>query len=257
MNKYQLIILAIVVGVLGAVSLTFSLERKVVLLTDEIDEPSGIVYHEQRNTLFVVDDEGELFEIDLDGNFLRQVYVGDYDLEGITISGSGQLILAAEGRSSLIILDVESLDLLNELPILTLDHNGDIIVGDESDYHIEGIHYSNGRIYLAHQSNNTNPAEVDDYSSGILTARITSRSVRIRDRAYFPFPDLAGIAEWDGNLYVLSSDENVILVYNRETNTLIDQIENPVSGDQEGITFDTDGNMYIAVDGGGVFKSTL
>lgn len=60
-------------------------------------EPSGLVYHAGRRTLFVVGDEGDVGEVSLDGRLLRSVHLGG-DLESITINpASGLLYVAREG----------------------------------------------------------------------------------------------------------------------------------------------------------------
>lgn len=70
----------------------------------EFAEPSGIVYHPGRKSLFVVGDEGDIGEISLEGVLLRQVHLGG-DLEGITVDpSSGLLYVAREGHE--VILEV-------------------------------------------------------------------------------------------------------------------------------------------------------
>jgi hypothetical protein len=49
----------------------------------EFPEPSGIVYHPQRNSLFIVGDEGDIGEVSTEGKLLRQFHFGG-DLEAVT-----------------------------------------------------------------------------------------------------------------------------------------------------------------------------
>lgn len=57
----------------------------------EFSEPSGIVHHPQRNTLFIVGDEGAVGEVSLDGKLLRQFHFGG-DLEAITVDPRNGLL---------------------------------------------------------------------------------------------------------------------------------------------------------------------
>ena len=64
----------------------------------ELPEPSGIVYHPTRKTLFVVGDEGDVGEVSLDGKLLRKFHLGG-DLEAVSVDPrSGLMFLAREGH---------------------------------------------------------------------------------------------------------------------------------------------------------------
>lgn len=62
----------------------------------EFPEPSGVVYHAARGTLFIVGDEGHIGEVSLDGKLLRMTHLGG-DLEAITMDPrSGLLYVVRE-----------------------------------------------------------------------------------------------------------------------------------------------------------------
>jgi uncharacterized protein YjiK len=64
----------------------------------EFHEPSGIVYHPQRDSLFIVGDEGDIGEVSTDGKLLRQFHLGG-DLEGVTVDPkTGLLYVVREGH---------------------------------------------------------------------------------------------------------------------------------------------------------------
>jgi uncharacterized protein YjiK len=64
----------------------------------ELLEPSGIVWHPGRRTLFVAGDDGDLGEVSVDGKLLRRFHLGG-DLEAITVDpATGLLYVAHEGR---------------------------------------------------------------------------------------------------------------------------------------------------------------
>ena len=51
----------------------------------KIPEASGIVYSQKSDTLFVVNDEGKIYEITTNGKLVKKLNIGKYDFEGITI----------------------------------------------------------------------------------------------------------------------------------------------------------------------------
>ena len=62
------------------------------------NEPSGICWHSQRESLFVVGDEGDICEIKTDGTLIMQKRIRPGDFEGITHDpSSGLLYIAVEG----------------------------------------------------------------------------------------------------------------------------------------------------------------
>ncbi len=71
-------------------------------------EPSGNLWHSQRNTLFVVDDGGYLLETDADGTFINEWHTGN-DLEGITV---------ADPTSNFVYLGVERLSSNSHVAII-------------------------------------------------------------------------------------------------------------------------------------------
>ena len=65
---------------------------------ETFEEPSAVVYHPPRKTLFVVGDQGDVAEVDLDGNILNRRAIGG-DLEGITCDpATGKLYVVREGH---------------------------------------------------------------------------------------------------------------------------------------------------------------
>lgn len=64
----------------------------------DFPEPSGIVWHPQRATLFLVGDEGDIGELSLDGKLLRKFHFGG-DLEAVTVDPStGRLYVVRESH---------------------------------------------------------------------------------------------------------------------------------------------------------------
>ena len=76
----------------------------------EFNEPSGIVFHRARGTLFVVGDGGDICEIETDGTLIQQKHIRRADFEGITYDPStGLLYVAIEGEEKIVEFEPEGL----------------------------------------------------------------------------------------------------------------------------------------------------
>ena len=75
----------------------------------ELDELSGLTYHPQRNTLFVVADEGSLYEMHTDGRLARSEQLKQADFEGVTVNPqTGLLYAVIEGADNIVELTPET-----------------------------------------------------------------------------------------------------------------------------------------------------
>ena len=121
------------------------------------DEPSAVVYHPARRTLFVVGDQGDIGEIDLSGKILQSRNMGG-DLEGITCDPSTGLLYAVrEGHEILFEIDPEDLALKRRFTIdRTFEGNANFLQRGSDG--IEGItfrpdpdHPEGGRFFAVNQ----------------------------------------------------------------------------------------------------------
>ena len=223
------------------------------IINETLEEPSGIVYHAQSKTLFVVDDEGYIMECTTDGKFLRKTKVGEYDLEGVTVGPSGNLILAVEGDEILLHLSKDDLSVIS-VSYVQRYVEGELLLPADKQYGIEGIHYGNGKIYLVNQS------EIETEPSIIFTVLKESGSQQmiITSVIDVPFWDLSGLTQQGNELYVVSDDRDEVFVLDIDRGDIARIYQIPgLDADYEGITFDTEGNVYIAVDGEGVYKGNI
>ena len=63
----------------------------------------GLTYHPQRKTLFVVADEGTLYEMHTDGRLARSEQLKQVDLEGVTVNPeTGLLYAVIEGEDNIV-----------------------------------------------------------------------------------------------------------------------------------------------------------
>lgn len=231
-----------------------------------INEPSGIVFHPGRGTLFVVGDDGDVVELGRDGEPRAARRVRDADFEGITVDpATGLLYVAWEGAERVLELDPATLEVRREFAIERA-FEGRLLMRRGGNG-IEGIAFvpdparpHGGTFFLAHQTFDLSdpeeasvllevelPLSDDARASGGL---LPGRTLRVIG---FPHvPDLASV-EHDpstGHLLVLSDSLNTLLTLTTAGEVL--SVE-PVPGrDQEGIAVDDAGNWYLAQDSGGV-----
>ncbi|MFH1537016.1 MAG: SdiA-regulated domain-containing protein [Patescibacteria group bacterium] len=71
-------------------------------------EPSGAVWHEERETLFIVGDDGDITELDEDGTIINTINPAGDDLEGIAIADptSDYIYVGVENPDGIIEVDI-------------------------------------------------------------------------------------------------------------------------------------------------------
>lgn len=230
----------------------------------QIDEPSGICFHSQRGTLFVVGDEGDVYELETDGTMIKHRRFSLYDLEGITHNpATGLVYLAAEGDELIIEIDPETFDILREFPIPRVI-DGDELLKVEGEG-IEALtfapnpnHPEGGTFFVGNQSFDL---ERKEDISGIFEVSLPLRQKgerleQVKVLRYFKpgVVDVSGLFydKLSDHLFIISDAKNRLFEFER-SGKLIREMSFP-GANQEGITVDNDGYMYIAQDTGGVIK---
>ena len=228
------------------------------------NEPSGITFYPPSETLFVVGDEGDICEIQLDGVLIRQKRIRDADFEGITFNpATGLLYVAVEGEESIIEIEPTDLSVRREFTI-DRTYNGTTVLASGGQG-IEAItfvplpdHLEGGLFYVANQSFTL---DTDDDVSAIVEVEVPLNSTSFEHQAAritklfrLDVIDLSGL-HYDvhgDNLYAISDAANVIMEITRAGDVLRSYA---FPGDnQEGITLDNRGFLYIAQDSGGIIK---
>ena len=228
------------------------------------NEPSGIVFHPGRGTLFVVGDEGDICEIREDGALIKQKRIRHADFEGITCDPStGLLYIAVEGEEKIVEIDPEDFGVLREFAI-ERTFQGSVVLksGGQGIETISFVpdpnHPEGGTFYVANQGfdlkDKEDPSAIFEVEAplksgpgGDLTAKIL-RSFSI------------GVVDLSGSHYDKASD--LIYVISDATNTFFEITRTgkvlrayAFPGDnQEGIAVDDKGFVYIAQDSGGIIK---
>ena len=228
------------------------------------NEPSGICFHSQRCTLFVVGDEGDICEMETTGKLLKMKRIRHADFEGITHDpSSGLLYIVVEGEESIIELDPETFEVLREFSIPRA-LKGKVLLkaggrGLEAITFIpDPDHSEGGTFFVANQCFNLDNKE--DISA-IFEVEVPLKSSRAKkSRAKLIRYFVPGAIDLSGLYY----DKTTELLYciSDATNTILEMDKSGIlvstqafPGDnQEGITVDDDGYMYIAQDSGGIIK---
>jgi len=223
-------------------------------------ESSGIVYSASRNTLFVVDDEGDICELRMDGTLLKKGRIHKTDLEGITLNPATGMLYALDERADAILeIHPEKLAVLRRLP---LDITPAIrLPGNKDNRGFEAITFvadpddaSDGIFFLASQGwSAKQPAAVFNTTAPLSTF-VADKPVQI-SRSFKPgISDLSGL-HFDiasGWLLLISDEHNTLLLI---TTGGAVQASYALPGEnQEGITLDAAGHLYITEDTGNIIK---
>jgi len=217
-------------------------------------EPSGICYHPLRKTLFMVSDEGEVAEMETDGTLIfRQKVPGD--LEGITVNPeTGLLYMVIEGDDVIFEYDPKKKKVLRTFP-LDRSYNGDpeyIQKQEGYDNGIESIefipdteHPEGGSFYLGNQWDPPCVMEVliplRSCQEPVCEARILRvLPVKLDDPAAMHFDTRTGL------LNIVSDADNILIEIDLDGKIIKEYAF--LGANQEGITIDEQGFLYIAQD---------
>jgi hypothetical protein len=228
------------------------------------NQPSGICFHSKRGTLFVVGNLGDVCEIETDGTVINQKRVLSADFEGITHDPStGRLYIAIEGQEKIIELDPDTFEMIRVFTIPRVFKGKTLLEASEDG--IEAItflpdtnHPHGGTFYIANQSIYLEGSEdlslVLEIEVPLRNKTDTDSNIKIIKVFSLGVIDLSGLFfdKTTGHLYVISDMTNTIFEFTQNGKLLSGYA---LPGDnQEGITFDDQGFMYIAQDSGGIIK---
>jgi uncharacterized protein YjiK len=224
-------------------------------------EPSGICFHPLRKTLFVVSDEGEIAEIKTDGTPVFNKKIPG-DLEGLTVNPqSGLLYVIVEGDDIILEFDPDKKEVTRKFPLnREYDGNPNYIQKQEKEYDngLEAIafvldeeHPEGGTFYVGNQ---WDPSCIMEVFVPLKTSQAKTAEARIMRVLTRKIPDPAAMYydSKTGLLNVVSDADNILVEINLD-GKLINAYAF-TGNDQEGLTRDDEGYLYIAQDLGGIIK---
>ena len=221
----------------------------------KIPEASGICYMVKSDKLIVVNDEGWIYTLDTNGKNIKKIYLGKYDLEGITYDKSNdKLLVAVEGDETVLVLNSSSFKIEKEIKIKRKFKDIELLKKSKKTG-VEAIAIdNNGDIYLSNQSKITYKDKLKVNASVVFRINsIDKKKAKIKEVYNHGYIDIAGLTFYDGYLYMVSDKDNLLIKYDIQKNKTVKKIKLPKSA-QEGICFDNKKNIYIADDNGRVLK---
>lgn len=231
----------------------------------DFDEPSGIVFHARRGTLFVVDDDGDLAEIQRDGSPVRTGEIEDADFEGITYNpATGLLYAVIEKDAKIIEINPDDFGIGREITIEPVFNEKRILHPGENS--VEGLtfapnsdHPEGGTFFITssskeEQGNETAASMIIEVEAPLQNLAGKNSTARIINVFPLNVVDLSGL-HYDsesGHLYVISDTTNTFFEMTREGEVLKSYAF--PGKNQEGITVDDEGFLYFVQDSGSIIK---
>jgi len=239
-------------------SITLLLENR--LTPNKLAEPSGVVFHRQRGTLFVIGDQGDIEEMQLDGSPVKSKHLGNHDFEGITCNPATGLLYAVEENNSKIYeIDPVTFEKRRKFSIdWTL--NGVEVLNPKKE-HMEGItfiadstHKQGGLFYVVNRSrkpqDKSSPSAIFELELQIAGSASKPPPAKTLDVLQLDFTSLSGIYySTSERCFYLASDDNDAM-YKVDRSGALQQCFDLPGDKQEGITKDDNDIEYIADDRG-------
>ena len=231
---------------------------------EQIAEPSGITYHPVRRSLFIADDSGSIHEVNLHGTLIQAKGLNELDIEGITMDpGTGLLYAAIEDDEAIIEIEPETLTIQRKFRIAR-DFKGELLL-KKGGMGIEAItfvpnasHPEGSTFWVGNQSFSLKakdePSVVCEVVVPLRTETAAIAEASIINAYKMNFIDISGITyDPQDDVLVLISDTTNLLVEMSREGTILSKYLLP-GDEQEGVTLDGLGYMYIAQENGAIIK---
>lgn len=229
-----------------------------------IAEPSGITYHPIRKTLFVADDGGFIHELNSDGTAIKIMDFKGRDFEGITTHPiSGQLYVAVEDEEVILEISPETLAIAREFKINRIFEGKPLL--KEGGMGVEAIafvpdnsHSEGGTFWIGNQTFNLKPSSERSVVCEVEVP-LNSSQAKVSDCTIIrffemDFVDISGLTyDSQSDTLVLISDTTNLLVELKRDGSMLHRYLLP-GKEQEGVTLDGLGYMYISQESGQIIK---
>jgi uncharacterized protein YjiK len=227
-------------------------------------EPSGIVYSARQGTLFVVGDEGDICELLPDGTLLRKAHINKVDLEGITIDPATGILYAIDEHTGTVLeINPDNLEVLRRMPVSNISTRHPP-ASRRNNRGFEAItfvpdpdHRSGGSFFLANQGGSAEESAAVSEAVELHNTPGTERPLQII-RSFEPgITDLSGLHHDNASelILIISDEHNALLLLT--TDGVLRAGYTLPGENQEGITLDASGHLYIAEDSGDIIKYTF
>lgn len=181
-----------------------------ILNLESVSEPSGITYNPNNNMLYIVGDEGFLYEADLEGEIVRKVFLGKFDLEGITYnSDTNTLFCLNEKKIEIIEINLQSLKISRKISLRKELKSG--------KRQFESLTYkpstvsTKGTFFIA--------SSLKSGKGGVINCFYIKKSkIELNNEYEIPLLDIAGLSYYNNQLYMVSDDEDSFAVLDLTTN---------------------------------------
>ncbi|MCR4395916.1 MAG: SdiA-regulated domain-containing protein [Candidatus Saccharicenans sp.] len=226
-----------------------------------IPEPSGLCFHPTRKTLFVVSDEGWLYEITTDGAPIYSQRIPG-DLEAVAINPqTGLVYLVIEGDDVILEYDPDRRQVTRRFPVnREFKGNPNFLQKQENQYDngLESLafvpdenHPEGGTFYAGNQ---WDPPCLLELLVPLKSSQAPEAEARIIRVLPFSIDDPSAMIYDEKNrlLHIVSDADNILVEITLEGKLVK---EYAFLGDnQEGLAWDDQGFLYIAQDSGGILK---
>ena len=195
-----------------------------------VPEPSDIAYGKD-NTIFIVSDQGVLYQVDEAGKIVKTASEQGLDYEGVWADEN--FVYVADERAR---------------RIKVFDYDLNLVRQNEVSYHggmnlgYEGITYNEAKKCFLIATEKT-PMWFFELNNDLV--KINEKKMKIAS-------DVSGLCFHDNFLYIVSDEDQTVMKLNPNDYSVIQKWQIPVTN-PEGIAFDKQGNLIIVSD----FEQTI
>lgn len=223
--KYTLPLLFLYTSVQAQKSIEIKPERHISL---EIPEPSDVCISPDGKKMYIVSDNGYLFETDTEGKVIRKAdYTG---MDNEAVYADDKFVYAAEEATRKIkVFDAETLTLARTV---TLNYSG----GRNKGYEAITFNKAKNKFVLLTEKD---PVYLFELDADLKVENEINLSKIARD--------ISAATYFDNHLWLLSDEDRTVFKLNPNTYEVISKWTLPLIN-PEGLAFDKDGNLLVLSD---------
>jgi uncharacterized protein YjiK len=241
----------------------YQLTRTVGLPAGPAAEASAVTWNWDRNSLFVVGDEGDaIVEVDRNGTLLSSMSLSGFDdTEGVTYIGGGRFVVVEERLQDAYVLTYTAGGAVSRGSLASASLG--VTVGNIG---LEGISYdpSTGQYIVVKETGpqQVNAATLNFGAGGSGAATVTS----LFNPASLGLTDLSDVQVLSTVLDPASADYGNLLIYSQESARLLEVSRTGtvlsmyslagITTSAEGVTIDGNGTIYIVDEGPNMYVLT-